>query len=325
VTSPFEIAYGQNAEDVVLRRALKDVDKGFYVEVGGNDPTVLSISRAFYDAGWRGIVIEPVESLAERFAQDRPRDLVVQAAITAADVDEVALHAIDGTGLSTLDNAISDRHAEAGYESREVRVPARSLNSVLDADDVPEAIHFMIVDTEGTEADVLASLDLTRWRPWILVVEATEPLTNTPSHQSWEPALLASGYEFCLFDGISRFYVAAEHAGRLKHALSYPPNVLDNYTPHHWHRREQEFAATSRELAQLRTAHNEVLEQLIRWRGTVLERWTNAVESHGGSPGPASHEVVRLREELAATQATVSWRVTAPLRAVQERRLRGWR
>jgi FkbM family methyltransferase len=319
VTSPFEIAYGQNAEDVVLHRALKDVEKGFYIEVGANDPTVLSISRPFYDAGWRGIEIEPVEALAERFRQERPRDLVVQAAITAADTDRVSLHAIDGTGLSTLDGAISERHSAAGFESREVTVPARSLDDVLENADTPEDIHFMVVDTEGTEADVLASIDLTRWRPWVLVIEATEPLTTTPSHHSWEPRVLEAGYELCLFDGISRFYVADEHAERLRHQLSYPPTVLDGYTPYHWHRREQEFA-------HLRARHEEVLEQLIRWRGTVLARWNDAVGASTGSVGgAANHEVVRLREELAATRATVSWRITAPLRAVQERRIRGWR
>jgi FkbM family methyltransferase len=316
VTSPFSVAYGQNAEDVVLHRALKDIDRGFYIEVGANDPTVLSISRAFYDAGWRGVAIEPLPDVARQFREARPRDIVVQAAVTAADTDEVSLHAIEGTGLSTLDSTISGRHAAAGYEAREVRVPARTLTSVLEEHGITEDIHFMVVDTEGTEADVLASLDLTRFRPWILVIEATEPLTTTPSHQAWEPRVLEAGYEFCLFDGISRFYVAAEHAEQRRAALSAPANVLDGYTPYHWHQREQEFA-------RLHAAHEEALHQLIRWRGAVLARWAEAAGTAG--PGGGGHEVVRLRKELEAMRETVSWRVTAPLRAVQERRLRGWR
>ena len=322
MTSPFEIAYGQNAEDVVLHRALRDVDRGFYIEVGANDPTELSISRAFYDAGWHGIAIEPVESLAERFRRARPRDIVVQAAITAAETDEVTLHAIDDTGLSTLDDAINDRHQRSGFESHDVTVPARTLTSVLEEADVPQDIHFMVVDTEGTEADVLASIDLTRWRPWLLVVEATSPLTNAPTHHLWEPALLKAGYELCLFDGISRFYVAAEHADRLREPLSYPANVLDGYTPYHWHKRERE---RDEEFAQLRARHEDALYQLTRWRGTVLARWAEAVGTFGPPGGRATHEVVRLREELDAMRSTISWRVTAPLRAVQERRLRGWR
>jgi len=333
VTTPFDIAYGQNAEDVVLHRALHDVTEGFYVEVGANDPTELSISRAFYDAGWRGVEIEPVAGLAEEFARQRPRDQVVQAAITNATVDSVELHLIEGTGLSTLDDRIRDRHERAGYEPRIVQVPARTLSDVLAEADVPDDIHFMVVDTEGTEADVLASLDLTRWRPWVLVIEATEPLSNLPSHQVWEKDLLAAEYEFCLFDGISRFYVASEHADRLKSLLSYPANVMDGYTPRHWQLREHELGATraaledvQQQLADTRALHQRAVDELVRWRGTVLSRWAEAATGSGGqAAGPAGHEVMRLRQELAATQATVSWRVTAPLRAVQQRRLRGWR
>lgn len=340
---PSKIAYGQNSEDVVLRRALEEVDGGFYVEVGANDPTETSISRAFYDAGWHGIAVEPVPELAERFRQERPRDLVVQAAATATDVDAVTLHLIPDTGLSTLVADISDEHATAGYEAQPVQVRGRTLDSILAEADAPDDIHFMVVDTEGAETDVLAGLDLRKWRPWILVVEATRPRTTTPSHEAWEPGLLAAGYELCLFDGLSRFYVAAEHADRLRDRLSTPAGIVDEFVPVHWHRMQQELDALRAELdavradlgrtrnereqerEQARRELHDTQQELIRWRGAVLARWAEAAEGGGGVEGRPSHEVIHLRQELAATRATLSWRVTAPLRAVQSRRLRSWR
>ncbi len=341
-----KIAYGQNSEDVVLRRALEDIDAGFYVEVGANDPTDTSISRSFYDAGWRGIAIEPVPALAEHFRQERPRDQVVQAAATATDTDAVTLHVIEGTGLSTLVADISEEHATSGYPAEPVQVQGRTLDSILAEADVPADIHFMVIDTEGTEADVLAGLDLTRWRPWILVVEATRPRTPTPSHAGWEPDLLAADYEFCLFDGLSRFYVAAEHADRLRDRLSTPANPLDQFVAVDLHVREQELAEARAELdrareeldrtaAELDRAREELehtqaelqatQQDLIRWRGSVLTRWTEAADGGAAVEGRPNHEVIHLRQELAATRSTLSWRVTAPLRAVQSRRLRSWR
>jgi FkbM family methyltransferase len=278
------------------------------VEVGANDPTVDSISRPFYDRGWSGVVVEPVPSLAAAYRSDRPRDVVVEAAITSDDVDEVVLHLIENTGLSTLVDEIGEEHQRAGFPVTDVRVPARSLDDVLSEHlSEDEDIHFLVIDTEGTETKVLQSVDLSRWRPWVLVIEATAPRSVRQTHTEWEDDVLAAGYQFCLFDGLSRWYVAKERA-ELATELSYPACALDSYHPRHWHQREQEY--------------ERVLEELVRWRGTVLARWADAV---GGSSGPAGHEVVRLREELAATRATVSWRITAPLRAVQERRLRGWR
>jgi FkbM family methyltransferase len=344
------ISFAQNAEDVVLWRALGQVRKGRYVEVGANLPSESSITRAFYDRGWTGIEIEPVTEFIEAFRKERPKDVVVQAAITDADTDVVTLHVIDGTGLSTLDDVIAELHRSNGWEVREERVPARRLDDVLDEHLAPEDdIHFLVVDAEGAERSVLATLDLKRWRPWVLVVEATAPNTIHPTHEEWEGPVLEAGYAFCLFDGLSRFYVAEEHAQELTPALSAPSNPLDDFVPYAVHRLNQDLenahhrlnqdlenahrrlaeaqqqqAATSEELAAVRASYERLLDELVSWRGAVLARWAEAT-SGGRGDGPPSHEVVRLRKELAATHATVSWRITAPLRAVQSRRLRGSR
>ena len=41
------IFYAQNFEDVLLRRALRGVEAGFYVAVGASHPDADSVTRAF--------------------------------------------------------------------------------------------------------------------------------------------------------------------------------------------------------------------------------------------------------------------------------------
>lgn len=53
------ISYAQNYEDVMLWRALKHIANGFYIDVGAAWPDKHSVTKAFYDRGWRGINIEP--------------------------------------------------------------------------------------------------------------------------------------------------------------------------------------------------------------------------------------------------------------------------
>lgn len=313
------MSYAQNAEDVVLWRALRGVTPGRYVEVGANDPAESSISRAFYDRGWTGIAIEPVTEFVTAFRSQRPDDVVVQAAVTDQDIDSVTLHVIEGTGLSTLDDAIADSHRTSGWEARDEMVPARRLDDILAEHLQPDdPIHFMVVDTEGSERGVLGSADLRQWRPWVLVIEATAPRTTRPTHHEWEDLVLDAGYEFCMFDGLSRFYVAKEHSDRLRVALSAPANPLDEFIPHRWYQQ-------SEELREVQAQRAHLLDEVVRWRGSVLARWTEASASGAAGAGPAGHEVVRLRRELEAHRATLSWRVTAPLRAVQQRRMQGWR
>ena len=220
------ISYAQNYEDVVLWRALKDVESGFYVDVGAADPEEISVTKLFYDRGWSGINIEPTAAYFERLVQARPRDLNLNVAAGAAP-GLMALNEIAGTGLSTGNDALARRHAAAGWESREITVPMLTLTSICESQGVGD-IHFLKVDVEGAEADVLRGMDFDRFRPWIVLVEATEPLSPTRNDESCEALLLGQRYRRAYFDGLNAFYVAEEQAGLID-ALAVPPNVFDEY------------------------------------------------------------------------------------------------
>lgn len=300
------VSYGQNREDVVLWRALREVAGGRYVEVGANHPRHFSISRGFYDRGWSGVTVEPVPLFAALHRQERPRDTQVEAAITSADLAEITLHVIGDTGLSTLVDSVSAQHAASGWGTEDVTVAARRLDDVLD-ETVPdgEPVHFLVVDVEGAERQVLESVDLARWRPWVLVVEATAPLGARPTHGEWEDLVLSSGYRFCLFDGLSRFYVADEHADRLAAALSYPACPHDDYTT-------AEALDAEAERARLDDAREALLRQSVHWRTIALTQWADALaRSRGVVPQATDDGAAR---ELEAMRRTLSWRVTRPLR-----------
>ena len=64
VSTTFE-SFSQNGEDVVLWRALHDVGKGRYIDVGANHPELFSVSMGFYQRGWSGITVEPDPAFAQ--------------------------------------------------------------------------------------------------------------------------------------------------------------------------------------------------------------------------------------------------------------------
>lgn len=68
------ISYAPNFEDVVLWRALGDVDQGRYIEVGAGESG--SATRLFYDRGWRGLGVAASESAFSRLTEARPDDAV---------------------------------------------------------------------------------------------------------------------------------------------------------------------------------------------------------------------------------------------------------
>jgi FkbM family methyltransferase len=302
------VSYAQNGEDVVLWRTLGHIRNGTYVEIGANDPVVDSVSWAFSLAGWSGLLVEPVREHAELLRGLRPRDTIVEAAATAPGLDAVTIHVIPQTGLSTTVGAVAERHKATGWSAEERQVRSFTVDQILtDQGYVDKDIHFLMVDVEGAEAAVLTGLDLHRFRPWVLVVEATAPRTTQQTHREWEPMILSAGYSYCLFDGISRFYLADEHRD-LASALSYPACSHDDYVTAAFD------AATNRRAA--------AEADLVRWRSAALARWSALAEA---DPEQATRtgEVDELSRELAAMRASTSWRLTAPLRRLKAAARRG--
>lgn len=272
------MSYAQNREDVVLWRALGGVANGRYVEIGANDPEHFSVTKAFYDRGWRGLAVEPVPSFASRLRAARPEDVVVEAAVTQQD-GSITLHVIEGSGLSTVVDDVNSRHEADGRVVVDLEVRSVRLDTLIAEHGFDTGpVHFLLVDVEGAEADVLASVDLRAWRPWVVVVEATAPLSSKHTHQSWQSSLLDAGYEFTLFDGLSRFYVAQEQAEALRTSLDHPANVLDDFV---------DLLGDDQRSAELRRllAQNEALEAEIdvreaetqQWRAKALVTWAAGV------------------------------------------------
>jgi FkbM family methyltransferase len=221
------ISYAQNFEDVMLWRALKHIDQGFYVDVGANDPDQDSVTKAFYERGWRGINVEPAPQWFERLEKARPRDINLQLAL-GAEPGAITLYEIPDTGLSTAEKKFAEWHeAERGYQSRELRVKMDTLSSVCERFHLGP-IHFLKIDVEGAEKAVLQGADFGKIHPWIILLESTLPNSMEESYSDWEPLLLNAGYEYAYFDGLNRYYVACEHEN-LKAAFKTPPNVFDDF------------------------------------------------------------------------------------------------
>ena len=64
------ISYAQNFEDIMLWRALARVEGGCYIDVGAQSPHVDSVSKVFYEHGWRGIHVEPMAMYAEELQRE---------------------------------------------------------------------------------------------------------------------------------------------------------------------------------------------------------------------------------------------------------------
>ena len=218
------VSFAQNYEDVILWRALKHIENGFYVDCGAYHPDSNSVTRAFYERGWHGINIEPIATLLQKLSRNargtltfrwRSRTIPTVRNFSKLPIRDCRLCCqMSRTGTSTRDS------------SCQTEVPTRRLSDVL-GQYAKDPIHFLKIDVEGAEGLVIRGADLGKFRPWVILVEATKP-RSCESSVGWEAHLIACGYDFVYFDGLNRFYVAKEHS-ELSAVLAVPPNVFDDF------------------------------------------------------------------------------------------------
>lgn len=274
------ISYSQNFEDIMLWRALRHIERGFYIDVGAAWPDEHSVTKAFYDREWHGINLEPNPVFFEQLCARRSRDVNLKIAV--GDIDgTLTMNFLHDTGLSTLDDAIAAKHQADGWSCDRQEVLVRSLAYIWQ-EHVPigQDVHFLKIDVEGFEKAALKGNNWEKNRPWIVVVEATQPLSPVESYENWEPILLGENYQLVYVDGLNRFYVAKERA-ELSASFKFPPNAFDNF------KLAPQFNAEIRALQ----AESKV--------------------------AAAEKKLVEVEAVIDNMEASTSWRVTAPLRELK--------
>lgn len=335
------ISYAQNYEDVLLWRALQHVPNGFYIDVGANDPELHSVTKAFYDAGWRGINIEPMPSYGAAFREQRPRDINLNVAAGASSGSITLFDVPDVNGWASTDAEVAANHRAHGHAVVEHTVPLLTLTEICHQH-VTGPVHFLKVDVEGFEADVLRGMDFSLCRPWIVVVEAIMPNSRDSNHLQWEHLVTDHQYHFVWFDGLNRYYVAEEHAELAQH-LQVQPNVFDDYLTHHLDKAWQRGKTLDRQLkrawevsveadqrarvleqtladttARLEDRVQQLTLQTLQLQADLRQAEATARQLEGNLHQTAAWGK-DLEQRLLAVYASSSWRITAPLRFIMRR------
>lgn len=290
------VSYAQNLEDVMLRRVFRDVEAGFYVDVGAWEPDIDSVTRALYDAGWHGINIEP-GPVFQRLAQRRPRDINLQLALGAREGRlTLHVHHSDDTvlGTSTLQAGTPSETTQGRLRVEECEVEVRTLAQVLDAHAAGQHIHFLKIDAEGAELEILQGADWQRHRPELLVIEATRPNSPERNDAAWSPLLTAAGYQAVWFDGLNAWFLREESMARAP-AFQVPPNIFDDFRvyDHEMAQRLAQSEAWGRSIEEVVFSVQEELRRMKETAAVMEERY-------------AAHEALRA-ENRAMLEAR--WRL----------------
>lgn len=300
--------YSQNFEDVLLWRAFGNVQQGKYIDIGAHDPIIDSVSRVFYEQGWRGIHIEPIPAYAEMLRNDRLGDQVIEAAVSAHP-GILSFFDIESSGLSTADPEIAESHCAQGWDVSEITVPAVTLDDIFGLID-DGIVHWLKIDVEGHERQVLEGWHVAVL-PWVVLVESTYPCTQIDTYQAWEELLLEKGYSFVHHDGLNRYYISPEHP-EIAPIFQYGANVFDGFqlADHHWAvaaQRQQIEAQRTQAQAREDELRQQAEQQLRDQQATAAQRAerlqvqiAEAQQWHEVHETQQQNVLVELRQQLEA-------------------------
>lgn len=175
--------YSQHDEQEFILTYFKRRTHGYFLDIGAGDGVNDSNTRALWELGWSGILIEPNRYA---FAQllhvygDGVRAMLVNAAICDRN-GFVPFFEHPVTGWSSLDPKLGDFN---DYRGRHV------LGLKLETLNIQHPIHFLSVDAEGKDAEILASLP-ENIQPELIMAESdknTDPgaiLAKRGYHEVW--------------------------------------------------------------------------------------------------------------------------------------------
>lgn len=151
-----------------------------YLDVGAAEPSRLSNTFLLYMRGAKGVLVEPDPHSAEVLRQERPRDTVVEAGVSFGGKKSAKYFRFNSSVFNTFSASQAKRVQEqslswgAGKEVKLIetlKIPLIPLNDIVEEYLDGQAPHFLSVDAEGVDWEILTSLDFKKYLPHVICFE----------------------------------------------------------------------------------------------------------------------------------------------------------
>lgn len=162
--------YSFSGVDIVLKKIFYQQEKGFYIDVGCQNPIKNNNTYLLYKKGWEGINIDLDKDNIDLFNSARPKDSNFNKAISS-DIKNVELYFYHKKSpINTIDKKTSDFQKAKVTSIKKINTDTLD-NIILNSKYKNHTFDLLSIDVEGHELDVLKGFDLDKYSPKVIVVE----------------------------------------------------------------------------------------------------------------------------------------------------------
>ena len=161
--------YSMDGEDLFIDNFFKN-KTGLYVDVGAYHPLELSNTYLLYKRKWKGINIDINSLSIEYFDFLRSNDINLNLGVARKNSTKIIYFQKNKSPLNTLNLM----HAKKIFSNtfKQKKIKTKTLTNILDKTKFKrKEIDFLNIDTEGSDLEVLKSLDFKKYKPKLICVE----------------------------------------------------------------------------------------------------------------------------------------------------------
>lgn len=152
--------YSQLGQDKWILEEVYPETEGIFVDIGAGDGVRHSNTKSLEDNGWDGLCVEPSRYSVKDFIDNRPNTKLDTRCVydgSLVTFREMVPENDFYPQTSGISNVYDMTNNWSNY--REIKVPSIELHNLLDDWAMSSFIHYLSIDVEGAEVDLLRHFD----------------------------------------------------------------------------------------------------------------------------------------------------------------------
>jgi FkbM family methyltransferase len=203
-------SYSQIGQDLFVLNFFKNLKDGYFVEIGASNGITFSNTLLLEkNYNWKGICIEAGENEFVDLQKNRTSHCVNKAVYSKSGLKLDFVKKANGL-LSGLKEHYDFETWKDAPTEKICTVETETLTDILDRHGAPKYIHYMSIDVEGAEVEVLKGIDFSKYTFGIMNVEHNH---HAKERKEQRAILEANGYKYLKPNDFDDYYVNLNHEG----------------------------------------------------------------------------------------------------------------
>jgi FkbM family methyltransferase len=204
IKSKSNVYYSQAGQDEAVCKFFHNLTNGYFVEVGAYDGK--THSNTYYletQLNWKGICIEPNVEQFRKLTKLRKKSICTNCAVFSKDGLKLKF---TSAGRKSGLRGYLDRHKNLVLRNQKntVLVSTLTLTTILQRARAPRYIHYLSIDTEGSELEVLKGIDFSTYSFGFITLEHNH---IEPRRTQMKTFLQAKGYTWFGEHRVDDYYI----------------------------------------------------------------------------------------------------------------------